>query len=328
MSKIINKFGKAFRNAVLIKEVQIKSKRPANSVIILILNILLAIAALITMIATNDGIVSNYTIENSTFIIFFIVIVLIEAAMLFFITPAVSAGAIASERERQTLDVLLTTSMTPWQIVWGKYWSSIANVLLLIVSTLPFLSTVFLFGGVSFFTVIGVLLALIASVMYLGAFGIFVSTLIKKTNVASVMCYIILLGVTFGSISAVATAYGITEAINAAIWQANPSMIGVKVLNSDWSIVLLLFSPATVAFDVLSKSFGFGFFWNSTSDGMGYFIQTITDGRLASNCFIARFWTLFAMATQLFAAYWLLRLAAVTLNPVKKGKKKVRKDKA
>lgn len=34
--------------------------------------------------------------------------------------PVYSAGAITGERERQTLDLLLTTTLTPWQILWGK----------------------------------------------------------------------------------------------------------------------------------------------------------------------------------------------------------------
>jgi ABC-type transport system involved in multi-copper enzyme maturation permease subunit len=34
--------------------------------------------------------------------------------------PVFSAGSVTSERERQTLDLLLTTVITPWQILWGK----------------------------------------------------------------------------------------------------------------------------------------------------------------------------------------------------------------
>lgn len=34
--------------------------------------------------------------------------------------PVFSAGSVTSERERQTLDLLLTTAITPWQILWGK----------------------------------------------------------------------------------------------------------------------------------------------------------------------------------------------------------------
>ncbi|MCC7085457.1 MAG: ABC transporter permease subunit [Pirellulales bacterium] len=34
--------------------------------------------------------------------------------------PVFSAGSVTSERERQTLDLLLTTTISPWQILWGK----------------------------------------------------------------------------------------------------------------------------------------------------------------------------------------------------------------
>ncbi len=41
------------------------------------------------------------------------------------IGPVFSAGSVTSERERQTLDLLLTTVITPWQILWGKLLSSL-----------------------------------------------------------------------------------------------------------------------------------------------------------------------------------------------------------
>ncbi|MBN2473687.1 MAG: ABC transporter permease subunit [Pirellulales bacterium] len=39
--------------------------------------------------------------------------------------PVFSAGAITNERERQTLELLLTTAVSPWQILWGKLVSSL-----------------------------------------------------------------------------------------------------------------------------------------------------------------------------------------------------------
>ena len=35
--------------------------------------------------------------------------------------PVFLAGSMTSERERQTLDLLLTTPLTPWEILWGKF---------------------------------------------------------------------------------------------------------------------------------------------------------------------------------------------------------------
>ena len=39
--------------------------------------------------------------------------------------PVYSAGSVTSERERQTLDLLLTTVITPWQILSGKLWAGL-----------------------------------------------------------------------------------------------------------------------------------------------------------------------------------------------------------
>jgi ABC-type transport system involved in multi-copper enzyme maturation permease subunit len=39
--------------------------------------------------------------------------------------PVFSAGSVTSERERETLDLLLTTLISPWQMLWGKLLSGL-----------------------------------------------------------------------------------------------------------------------------------------------------------------------------------------------------------
>lgn len=63
---------------------------------------------------------------------------LLSAAQLFllaFVTPGLTAGVISGERERQTLNVLLITRLTAWQIIWSKLASSSAFVVLLVITT-------------------------------------------------------------------------------------------------------------------------------------------------------------------------------------------------
>jgi ABC-2 type transport system permease protein len=62
--------------------------------------------------------------------------------------PALAAGAISGERERQTFDVLLVSRLSALSIVWGKLVSSVAFMLLLILAALPLFAAVFLFGGI------------------------------------------------------------------------------------------------------------------------------------------------------------------------------------
>jgi len=50
----------------------------------------------------------------------FIYLVIFQMLMLAFITPALTAGAISGERERQTIDLLFVTPLRPFSIIWGK----------------------------------------------------------------------------------------------------------------------------------------------------------------------------------------------------------------
>ena len=60
----------------------------------------------------------------------------IQFAMILLITPAMTAGSIAGERERQTLDMLLVTNTGSLRIVAGKLLESLGYVALLLVAAL------------------------------------------------------------------------------------------------------------------------------------------------------------------------------------------------
>ena len=60
----------------------------------------------------------------------------IQFALILLITPAMTAGSIAGERERQTLDMLLVTNTGSLRIVAGKLLESLGYVALLLVAAL------------------------------------------------------------------------------------------------------------------------------------------------------------------------------------------------
>jgi ABC-type transport system involved in multi-copper enzyme maturation permease subunit len=65
------------------------------------------------------------------------------------IAPALTAPAIATERESGLLNDLLLSHLKPWQIVAGKMWSAMSFILLMILISLPITAMCFLLGGVS-----------------------------------------------------------------------------------------------------------------------------------------------------------------------------------
>src|SRR3712207_2394025 len=62
----------------------------------------------------------------------FAALALAETLLVTFLTPAVTAGAISSEREQLTYDLLVATPLRPGRILSGKLVATLSYVLLLI----------------------------------------------------------------------------------------------------------------------------------------------------------------------------------------------------
>lgn len=131
---------------------------------------------------------SNYIRpEESRYL--FMMLAYIQLGLVIFITPGLTAGVISGEREKQTLNILLTTVQSSTSIIMSKLFSSISYLLLMLIASLPFYSIVFLFGGVSPQAVINVFLFYIFTIFAIGSLGVFFSTLIRKTIVSMIATY-------------------------------------------------------------------------------------------------------------------------------------------
>ncbi|NLI11264.1 MAG: ABC transporter permease [Peptococcaceae bacterium] len=119
----------------------------------------------------------------------FMMLSVTQLVLLAFVTPGLTAGVISGERERQTLNILLTTRLTARQIVWSKLVSSSAFVVLLVVATLPLYSIVFLYGGVAPGQVLGVFGSHLVTMFLFGSIGVACSSFFKRTGVSTVTAY-------------------------------------------------------------------------------------------------------------------------------------------
>ncbi|WP_033540912.1 ABC transporter permease [Planococcus sp. CAU13] len=113
----------------------------------------------------------------------------IQLGLILFITPGLTAGTISSEREKQTLNILLTTAQSSFQIIFGKLLSSIAFLLLLVVSGLPIYSMVFLYGGVAPSQIAVIFLFYFLTLLVIGSLGVMYSTLTRRTITSMIVTY-------------------------------------------------------------------------------------------------------------------------------------------
>ncbi|PLR97309.1 ABC transporter permease [Bacillus sp. T33-2] len=119
----------------------------------------------------------------------FMMLSFLQLALVLFITPGLTAGVISSERERQTLNILLTTTESSTSIILSKLVSSVSFLLLLIVASLPLYSIVFLYGGISPGQVLTMLGLYVFTILVYGSLGVLFSTLLRKTIVSIVTTY-------------------------------------------------------------------------------------------------------------------------------------------
>ncbi|WP_042356267.1 ABC transporter permease [Bacillus rubiinfantis] len=129
----------------------------------------------------------------------FMLMSFVQMGLILFITPGLTAGVISGEREKQTLNILLTTNQSSASIILGKLLSSISFLLLMIIASLPIYSIVFLYGGISPGQVLVNLGYYMFIILAFGSIGIFFSTIIRKTIIAMVSTYGVTLFLTAGT---------------------------------------------------------------------------------------------------------------------------------
>lgn len=221
-------------NPVYSREMKVSSRSIRLPLILAVFNIILAAFALASMAATINQARSDAQINYAAFLTIFRYVATIEFALVLFIMPALTSGSISGERERRTLDLMLTTKLTPARIVIGKLLTSMSNVVVVLVSSLPVLALVFVYGGVTVADFL-VLMVMFVTVAFLTAsIGMFASSFCRRSSVSTAVAYAMILLLAGGTIGINILAYNLAG--SAAGWfyilLANPAITFYSAINS------------------------------------------------------------------------------------------------
>lgn len=109
----------------------------------------------------------------------------IEMSLMILLAPALTAGAITIEREKQTWNALLLTRLRPAQIVSGKYLGALAPAFLLLAALLPINLLAAVRGAVPLTTLFLSHLMLALTTLLCGAIGLFCSWACRRTQAST-----------------------------------------------------------------------------------------------------------------------------------------------
>jgi ABC-type transport system involved in multi-copper enzyme maturation permease subunit len=111
--------------------------------------------------------------------------------------PVFSAGSVTSERERSTLDLLLTTLITPWQMLWGKLLSGlrVSSVLTCFLLWPVFLACIMPVGfWPNLLTMAGYFLIVGLTAVTTAMTALFCSTLFRRSSTSLMSTYMVMAG--------------------------------------------------------------------------------------------------------------------------------------
>jgi ABC-2 type transport system permease protein len=188
------------QNPVVLKELRARM-RGRRAFIVLTAHVLLlsiGISVIFLAFVSSGNAVGSPDMRQALGKAVFGMVVGMELLAVSFIAPALTAGAISSERERQTYDLLRTTLLSARSLVFGKLSSALFYLLLLLFAAIPLQSLAFLFGGVAIEEVlIGNLLLAITAISF-SAMGIFFSSFTRRTLISTILADAFAILIMFG----------------------------------------------------------------------------------------------------------------------------------
>lgn len=116
----------------------------------------------------------------------------LQMAVGLFFAALLAASAVAQEKDRKTLDLLLLTKLSNSELVLGKLLASLLNILVLLVAALPVFVLATLFGGVSFGQIGRVFAVTLAGALVGGSLGSTLALWREKTYQALALTMLVL----------------------------------------------------------------------------------------------------------------------------------------
>jgi ABC-2 type transport system permease protein len=188
------------QNPIVLKEMRGRMRGSRGLVVLTmyILGMSLLVAFVYLTYLTSNTTVRTVEEQQVFGKVIFSAVIIMEMFMVSFVAPALTAGAIAAEREHQTYDLLRTTLLPARSLVGGKFFSGLVFLLLLLLAAVPLQSLAFFFGGVALEEVVISAVILIVMAISFSAFGLFFSSFIKRTLVSTVLAYAFTIFILFG----------------------------------------------------------------------------------------------------------------------------------
>ncbi len=267
--------------------------------IVMSFNLILGLVSLLQLqLMVRDS--SYYgEMSYSSLLHMYMLVAVFEAVIVLFVVPALTAGSISGERERQTLDLLLCTRLRPVDIVVGKLLSCISTVFVMMITSLPVLALVYIYGGIGISDLAQLFLCLSVTTLLIGSISIFFSAGMRRTTVATVLSYLAVIFVVAGTVLLLIMIYHMQVLVGTEAVLAQQDMM------FPWNLMLLI-NPAVTLYSLLVQQIG----TMESLSILGDYGRYLITGQLTSS-----WWWMASCLVQVGLSMVFIRMAARALSP-------------
>lgn len=299
-------------NPILMKEIKLGARSIRLPLTVMFYDIVLSLVAVVAILIASAAGSSGGGMNYSGFLYIYEVLGWLQIGIMVWIVPILTAGTVSGEREKQTLEIMLTTPKKPISIVWGKLLAALSNFMIYIISSVPIMAIAFVLGGMNWLALLGYIFMMILLAVYIGSIGVFCSCTFKRTIVSIVMTFVIEVALFFIPL----VVFGGVIVIGASAYEImfgdmlNPPDINFGILP-----MVMIGNPLTGIFD--------------------YMLRTIDAPSVASMIkemdvfgvimpILAHAWIPMNVIVSGAISYFFIAMAARNLNPIRKQKKRSR----
>lgn len=292
-------------NPILKKELMVGSRSIKMSFAIMGINAFLTLIVILVIASTNAiGGVSSYDYSSLSWL--FPILGCTECGLISLIVPIITSGSISGERERQTLDIMLTTPVSPLYIALGKLGSAMMVVMMYMITSIPVMAIAFVLGGMSWFALFGLIVMLLYLGVYVGSVGIFCSSVVKKSIMATILTIAIGVGII------VITTVILYAGLAVKAYQANLSN-SMTSFSPGAVPLVMMFNPYSPIFDFMLRSMSSISIYDIIEEAGNI---SITLGNLY------KYWIPVSMVLNLFISFGFLKLAARNIAVTRNRRRK------
>lgn len=163
-------------------------------------NAIITIIAVIVFINMVWYMKTSSMTDYTAFLQLYLTLAMAECLMIVLITPTLAGMGISQERENGNLEIFFSSGVTPYQVVFGKFVSCMNMLFVLLVTSLPVFSLVFVYGGIRMSNLIMMIVILLIVALEVCACSIMCSARAKSSAQAVVSAYGINLLIIAGTI--------------------------------------------------------------------------------------------------------------------------------